>query len=107
MTSDVLHQTLAQNRENLKTLLDELDADYELPHDPEKQATIAAHFGGSPERVKEAQMTKEERVAWLFEENAKALSAAVDAAGARNAASPTVAESGALDAVTDALGGGQ
>lgn len=107
MTSDILQQTLEQNRENLKALLVALDADYELSQDPEKQAKMAAHFGGSVERAKEAEMTKEDRVAWLFEENAKALAAAVDAVGSQNTQDPAIAESGALDAVADALGGDQ
>lgn len=82
MTSETLRNTLEQNRDNLKALLEALEADYELPDDPEKSARMASFFGASQERVKEAEMTDKERAAWLFEENAKAIAAAAEAAGA-------------------------
>jgi hypothetical protein len=81
MTSEQLQQALQQNRENLKALLAALDADYQMPEDPETQAKMAAMFGGSAERAKEAELSEEERAAWLFEENTKALLAAAKAAG--------------------------
>lgn len=105
MTSETLQNALEQNRQNLKVLLAALDADYELPEDPEKAAWLGAHFGDSAERVKEAEMTDEERAAWLFEENAKGLAAAVAAAGGGSVKSPSVTESDPLDDVGRALSG--
>jgi DsbC/DsbD-like thiol-disulfide interchange protein len=82
MTSDELKTTLKQNHENLKALLDALDADYEMPNDPEKDATIQAAFTPGQSKVsKDADMTDEELAVWLFEENAKAIAAAAESAG--------------------------
>lgn len=109
MTSEELQNALAQNRENLKALLDALEADYEVSEDPRKEARLGAAFNPNPEAAKsradDGDMTDEEWAAWLFEENAKALAAAAEAAGARSAKSPDVAESDGMTAVKDALGG--
>lgn len=81
MTSDTLHETLEQNRENLKRLLEALDVDDSVIEDPEKKARAEAFFGASPERIKEAEMSEDERLAWMFEQNAKAIRDAAKAAG--------------------------
>lgn len=106
MTSETLQTALEQNHENLRVLLAALGADYEPSEDPEKKARMGAAFhpdGASA--AKDVDMTDEERAAWLFEENAKMLAAAAEAAGASTVTSPDVSESGGLDAVGKALGG--
>jgi tRNA U34 5-methylaminomethyl-2-thiouridine-forming methyltransferase MnmC len=106
MTSDTLTATLEQNYENLKALLDELEADYDLPADPKEKARMSKAFHpDGPEAAKNIEMAEEERLAWLFEENAKALHAAAAAAGARTANAPAVDESSGLDEVGNLLGG--
>jgi hypothetical protein len=106
MTSDALQAALEQNYENLKALLDALNASYDLPRPPDENARLNRIFHpGGPEAAKDVDMTEEERAAWLFEQNAKALAAAADAAGARNVKTSAVGESDGLDAVADALGG--
>ncbi|MBV0900168.1 hypothetical protein [Haloarcula salina] len=104
MTSDVLQNALEQNRQNLETLLAALEVDHEFPEDPAKQAKMAAAFDIGDTTRKDAEMTEAERVAWLFEQNAKALAAAADAAGG-DTTTPDITESGKLKSVADALGG--
>lgn len=105
MVSKDLQNALEQNRTNIKRLLDALDADYEYPEEPEKQARMSAAFHPEgADAAKDVDVTAEDRVAWLFEENAKALEAAVQAAGgdgAENAAT----ESEGMQRIKDALGG--
>jgi acyl-CoA reductase-like NAD-dependent aldehyde dehydrogenase len=108
MTSEQLQTVLEQNRENLSALLTALDTDHELPPNPEKQAKMAAAFGGEKDVKKAAEaanMSDAERAAWLFEENAKALAAAAEAVNSREATRTDVAEDGGLNAVAEALGG--
>ena len=108
MTSEILRNTLEQNRENLSALLAALDADYELPTDPEKQARLSAVFNpGGASSAKDADMSDEERAAWLFEENAKALAAAADAAGARNVKSPDAVESEGMRQLKERMNTGE
>ncbi|MDS0284733.1 hypothetical protein, partial [Haloarcula onubensis] len=76
MVSKTLQSTLEQNRKHLEDVLEALDAEHKMADDPEKGGKIAAEFFGS----KRSEMTEEERTAWLFEENAKALAAAAQAA---------------------------
>jgi len=78
----------------------------EYPTDPEKDAELAVHLGGSAERVKDAEMTSEERAVWLFEANTKALAAALEAAGARGSDIERGATDDSLGELKDALGGG-
>ncbi|MDS0284758.1 hypothetical protein, partial [Haloarcula onubensis] len=65
-----------------------------------KGGKIAAEFFGS----KRSEMTEEERTAWLFEENAKALAAAAQAATGESG-TPEVAESDKMRTVKSYLSG--
>jgi hypothetical protein len=106
MVSENLQKALEQNRTNIKALLNALDADYEFPEEPEKQARMGTVFNPKgAAAAKDVDMTPEERAAWLFEENAKAIAAASEAAGAPAVKSPDVAESEGMAAVKDALSG--
>lgn len=107
MKSDTLQNALEQNRENIKQLLDALDADYEYPEDPERDATMSAAFTpGDADAAKDVELSEGERVAWMFLENTKAIEAAAEAAGA-DANTPEITESKGMKAVKDALGGVQ
>lgn len=106
MASEALHDVLEQNKENLKTLLRELDADYEFPGDPEKEARMRKAFSVDPERAKDVDMTEEEEIAWLFEENAKALAAATEAVSGERA-SADAGKSTGLGRIASALSEGK
>lgn len=108
MTSETLQKALEQNRENLTLLLNALDADHEIERDPEKAAHLNAAFHpGGAEAAKDVEMTEAERVAWLFDENAKAIAVAAEAAGARGAKSASLTEQDPLDGLGSVLSGGQ
>lgn len=99
MVSEALNDVLEQNRKHLQDVLDALDAEHKMADDPEEGSKLAAALGS-----KRADMTDEERAAWLFEENAKALAAAAKAATG-DSETPEIAESDKMSAVKDALGG--
>lgn len=104
MTSETLQKTLEQNRQNLKALLTELDADHEVPEDPEKKAEMGAIFHpGGVDAAKDVDLSEEERLAWLFQENAKALAAAVEEAGARSVKFSSTTESESMQQVKEML----
>lgn len=109
MVSEELQNALEQNHENLRILLTALDADYEMEEDPAKQAAMGSLFHPNPEarveRAKDAEMSDEEWTAWLFEENAKALAAAVEAAGGDPVNPSEVTESKGMAEFKKALGG--
>lgn len=106
--SSTIQKALEQNRENIERLLEAVGADYEIPHDPEKSAKAAAIFDPDTKSVDKSdiELSEGERVAWLFQENAKALEAAAEAASG-GAERSVVTESSEMKAVKNALSGGQ
>jgi hypothetical protein len=79
MTSDTLQKAIEQNHKNLKALLKAVDADFEMPAPPEEKTERVEFFGGKA--AADSDLSEEERLAWMFEQNSKALVAAAKAAG--------------------------
>lgn len=106
--SSTIQTALEQNRKNISRLVEAVGADYELPDDPEKSAKAAAIFDPDTKAVDKSDMelSEGERVAWLFQENAKALEAAAEAASGQ-AERSVVTESAEMRTVKNALSGGQ
>jgi hypothetical protein len=75
-----LTEKLEQNRENLKALLEALDADPSTLDDPEEKARRKAFFTGVTDE--NAKMSDGERIEWLFESTSEAIREAAKAAGA-------------------------
>lgn len=80
MTSETLRKAVEQNHENLKEVLDAVDASYEMDDDPEKDAEHAAFFGADKDAVG-VELTEDERVAWMFEQNVEAVEALAEEVG--------------------------
>ena len=77
MTSDTLRNAIEQNHNRLKAILDELEIGHKMDPDPKTKADRTGFFTPD-EKAKEAglddvEMSDEERLAWKFEQNMKAI----------------------------------
>ena len=106
MSNDLLN-ALEQNRRNIKRLLDAVDAEYDLPNDPERDAKAAAIFDPDVKAVDKSdiELSEDERTMWLFRTNAEAIEAAAEAASG-DAERSVVSQSKNMKAVESALGDG-
>lgn len=78
MTDDTLQKAIEQNHHNLKRVLEAVEADYEMDVNPEEKAERVEFFTGRPADV---EMTEAERIAWMFEQNAKAITEIAETVG--------------------------
>lgn len=79
MTSETLQKAIGQNHHNLKQIIDALETGYEMDDDPEAKAERVAFFGG--EKAVDVELSDEERLAWMFEQNVEATAAIAEAVG--------------------------
>jgi hypothetical protein len=81
MTDDTLQKAIEQNHHNLKRVLEAVEADYKMELDPEEKAERVGFFTGNAAETEDVEMTEAERMAWMFEQNAKAITAIAEAVG--------------------------